>query len=215
MNNDLVTAVKLEKGGAVVVINGEETLWLSRALWLEKPLMENEAIDLEALKEWLLPRQYPEALNGAVALLALRARSSGELKAKLKQKHYTDETIDMVLYKLEKEHLLDDEAFAREWAEACARRQMGRQRIALELRQKGIDRELAQQVIDELDRDEAAAGAAELASRLLRKYISEKDPRKAMNKLLAAMARRGYGYEDAKAAIDAAMQQAREDEAGE
>lgn len=212
MGDDLITAVKTEKGGATVEINGEVTLWLSRDIWLERPLKEGESLDLEAFQQWLLPRQYPEALNYAVSLLAIRARSSGELRQKLKRKHYMDDTIEMALYKLETEHLLDDEAFAREWVEMLSMRQMGRHRILQELRLKGIDTETAQAALAGLDSEQSDEAAAMLAQKLVARHAKEPDARKAMNKIMAAMARRGYGYEEARNAVTEAMRRLEEDD---
>ena len=145
------------------------------------------------------------ALNDAVALLAQRARASGEIRQKLRRKLYMEDTIEMVLYKLEKERLMDDEAFAREWAASRARSQIGRSRIMRELRMKGITQEMAERALDELDEDEGDEAAVMLAQKLLRRYSSEADERKAMQKMLAAMARRGYGYEDSRQAIETAI----------
>lgn len=113
---DTVREIAEEKRGALVTFEGGETLWFSRDAWREHaPISIGAEEDVDGLKAWLLPRQYPEALNYAVSLLAVRARASGEIRQKLRQRRYMDDTIEMVEYKLEKEKLLDDEAFAREW----------------------------------------------------------------------------------------------------
>ena len=116
-----------------------------------------------------------------------------------------DDTVDMVLYKLEKEGLVDDEAFARDWAAARARHQMGRSRILRELTQKGLSRACAQRAVAALDAQEGEDAAEALARKLLRRYAGEADEKKAMGKMLAAMARRGYGFEEARRALEAAM----------
>lgn len=69
----------------------------------------------------------------------------------------------MVLYKLEKEHFLNDEAFATEYAASLSRRQMGRTRITQELRRKGIAPALIQQALESLDAEEADGAALVLA----------------------------------------------------
>ena len=203
---DTVREITEDRRGALVTFEGGEALWFGRAAWREHAsIAVGDEEDVEALKAWLLPRQYPEALNYAVSLLAARASASGEIRQKLRLRRYMDDTIEMVEYKLEKEKLLDDRAFAREWAASCARRQMGKSRILQELRRKGISRELCEQALEELDGDEGGAAAAALAAKLLRRYGKEPDRRKAMGKLLAAMARRGYSYEEARQAVEAAL----------
>lgn len=205
--NDMITDIMEEKPGVAVTVNGDKVYRLSWDAFKERPLTKGEALDLEAFEQWLLPRQYPQALNKAVAFLAVRARSGQEVRKKLETKGYMDETIDMVLFKLEKEHILDDVAFAQDFAKARAHRQLGKSRILMELRQKGISREIAEQAVSELDAEETDSQAEALALKLLRRYEKEPDPRKAMQKVLAAMARRGYGYGPASKAVEAALKE--------
>lgn len=210
---DVIAAVEENRRGALVSMENGEKLWLCReALMEHSTLRPGDEIDLDELKAWLLPRQYPEALNTAVSLLAQRARASGEIRQKLEAKPYMEDTIDMVLYKLEKEKLLDDEAFAREWAASRARSQMGKNRIMQELLKKGIDRETARMALEEIDQEEKEDAATVLACRLIRRHWDENDKRKAMNKILMAMARRGYGYDDSRRAIQHAMERMEEEE---
>lgn len=209
---DVVAAVEESRRGALVRFESGEKLWFGRAAWLEHAsLRPGDTEDLDALKQWLLPRQYPQALGGAVRLLAARARSTGEIRQKLAAYGYMDDTVDMVLYKLEKEGLVDDEAFARDWAAARARHQMGRSRILRELMQKGVGRDTAERAVAELDQEEGDAAAVALAQKLLRRYAGETDTRKAMAKLMAAMARRGYDFEHARRAVEEALRAAQEE----
>ena len=73
MPDDLITAVERSKKGAVVTLNGEEKIFVSRALLIEREFTEGQSLRRDELARWLLPRQYPEALNLAVSLLAQRA----------------------------------------------------------------------------------------------------------------------------------------------
>lgn len=204
---DVVKEVVEKRHSFVVMMEGGGQFWLTWTQMQEYGLMKaGQEIDTDMLRQWLLPRQYPMALNDAVALLAQRAQASGEIRQKLKRKLYMDDTIEMVLYKLEKERLLNDEAFAREWAASRARSQIGRTRILQELRMKGIAQEMALQALEELDEDEGDEAAAALARKLMRRYAKEPDERKAMQKMLAAMARRGYAYEASRRAIEIALE---------
>lgn len=203
---DVVKEINEKRHSAVIVMESGEQFWLTwTQLQEHEPFAVGLEVDTDALRQWLLVRQYPMALNDAVTLLAQRAQASGEIRQKLRRKLYMEDTIEMVLYKLEKERLMDDEAFARDWAASRARCQVGRSRILRELRMKGIPQELAQHALDELDEDEGDQAAIALAAKLLRRYSGEADERKAMQKLLAAMARRGYGYEESKRAIETAI----------
>lgn len=209
--NDIVTGVMEEKSRVRIQVNGERVFWLSAAAYGEKPLVLNEAIDLPAFEEWLLPKQYPEALSKAVSFLALRARSRREVEQKLQSRGYMDRTVELVLFKLEKEKLLDDEAFARDWAVARTHRQLGKARILQELRQKGIPRALAEKACADLPGEEQEEQAARLADKLLRRYGGEPEDAKTIQKILAALGRRGFSYEEASDALQAAISRAREE----
>lgn len=206
---DEIVEIVEKRHSSVLVFDSGERFWLTwTQLQEHEPFAVGQQVDVEALRAWLLPRQYPMALNDAVALLAQRAQASGEIRQKLKRRLYMEDTIEMVLYKLEKERLMDDAAFAREWAASRSRSQMGRARIERELRDKGISREVAQEALDALDEREGEAAAIALARKLARRYAKETDARKAAQKALAAMARRGYGYEESKAALERAFKEA-------
>lgn len=205
---DIIKEISRKRHSFVVLMESGEQFWLTWTQMQERGEMTvGQEVDTDELRQWLLPRQYPMALNDAVALLAQRARAEGEIRQKLRRKLYMEDTIEMVLYKLEKERFVDDEAFARDWAASRTRSQMGRSRIMQELRMKGVSQGTAEAALDEVDEDESAEAAAALARKLLKRYSSETDERKAMQKLLAAMARRGYGYEAGKRAVEAALEQ--------
>ena len=231
MMSDIITEVIRDKGRVQVVVNGEEKLHFSRSAFSMRSLTAGDSVDLRELKEWLLVQQYPEALSKAVAFLAVRSRSRLEVRRKLEGKGYLERTIELVLYKLEREDLLDDEAFAREWARARIQRQFGKRRILRELYQKGVSRDIAERVMRELESEpeneserelaDELAGETErnkqsvtparmLAHKLLRRVQSEPDHEKGMRKVLAAFIRRGFSYEEAGEAIRGALKEMEE-----
>ena len=205
---DVIREINEKRHSAVIALESGEQFWLTwTQLQEHEPFAVGMEVDTDELRQWLLPRQYPMALNDAVALLAQRARASGEIRQKLRRKLYMEDTVEMVLYKLERERLLNDEMFARDWAASRARSQIGRSRIMQELRMKGISAEMAEIALEELDEEEGDEAAVVLARKLLKRYSREADERKAMQKLLMAMARRGYGYEESKQAVEKAIEE--------
>ena len=219
--DDLITNIAWEKGTAKITINEEETLRFSRDDFSERPLAVGESVDLTELREWLLPRQYQAALHKAVAFLAIRNHSTLEVKQKLKARRYMESTIEMVLYKLAQENILDDEAFARNWIRERMHRQYGKMRIAQELHEKGISREIAARAFEELaeemgentgEEDDTDTPIHALARTLLWRVRNEADERKAVDKVLAAMARRGFFYQEARAAVEAVRAEMAEDD---
>jgi regulatory protein len=209
-DSDLVTSLREVRGGYRVTVNDTETFRLSKAEYRELPIAEGQALDFEQYRQELLLLQYPAALDHAVKLLALRPRSIREVERNLNERGCLSDTVEMVLYKMEKEKLLDDETFARSWAHARASLGLGRPRILQELRQKGVDGAIARAAVAELDTDETDTQAMVLAMKLLRRHPDIADP-DAIRKALEAMQRRGYSYGEAARALKAALRQMKED----
>ena len=203
---DVITDVKRERGKFRITVNGSETILVPLALFRERPLEEGTPIDLEAYDQWLMVRQYRFALDRAVAALAARPCSRKEIEDKLKRIGYRPCTIEMVLYKLEREQLLDDGDFARQWVAARARHGLGRQRIAQELKQKGITADAAEEALADMDEEKQIHQAALLAEKALRRAKAGEEPRKTAARILAMLSRRGFGYGIAKEALERAKE---------
>ena len=203
---DVITAIKKERGKYRVTVNESEEILVPLALMRERPLQEGQPIDLEEYDNWLMVRQYRFALDRAVGYLAARARSKREIEQKLMQAGYRPCTVEMVIYKLQRENLLDDADFARQWVESRQNQKLGRSRIAQELRRKGVSADEAEAALETLDDDEQLAGAIALAEKAAARIKPGEDPRKAMGRIHAMLARRGYGWDVAKEAVSRAMQ---------
>ncbi|MBO6935141.1 MAG: RecX family transcriptional regulator [Deltaproteobacteria bacterium] len=108
-----------------------------------------------------------------------------------------DEWIEEVLGKMEGWGYLDDAKFAVDKAKAMRRRGASRRKIQAKLAEKGIDRELADEALGEEDRDAERAAADKLVKR--RRFGRDPERRQ---KELAALARAGFSYDVAKAALD-------------
>lgn len=209
---DVITSIKKERGRYRVTINDSESILVPISLLRERPLKENQLIDLAEYDNWLMVRQYRFALDRAVGYLAARARSKREIEQKLLQAGYRPCTVEMVLYKLEREHLLDDSDFARQWVESRAHHQLGRSRIAQELRRKGVSREEAEEALSAIDDEDQLAGAITLARKAAARIKPGEDIRKATNRIAAMLARRGYAWDIAKEAIAQAMANASDED---
>ena len=200
---DKVTHLREMRRGYVAVFASGETLPLSPADLRALPLAVGDAVDLADYRPRLLLRQYPEALNRAVGLLAVRARSRQEIQRRLLERGYLPDTVELVLFKLEKEDLQDDASFAQAWAENRAARGMGKARLRQELRMKGVESDVADSALESLDDDDIARQAQTLAEKLLRR-LRDEAPQDARRKALGAMQRRGYSYGEASKALQAA-----------
>ena len=85
-------------------------------------------------------------------------------------KGYASEVVDDMIVRLIRVRLIDDEAYAQSAVRYCTSRLMGYRGAVMELKRKGVDRQLAQRVCDEAESQGVFAEAAwELGRRTARK----------------------------------------------
>ena len=135
----------------------------------------------------------PVAVAREIALrqLTVRARSRAELARALARKNVPEEAAQEVLDRLEDVGLIDDAMFTRDWLEAGARRQKSRRALLLELSEKGVDREVVDAAVAELDGDRDYAVARGFAERKATS-LAGLDPQVRYRRLAGALARRGF-----------------------
>ncbi len=158
--------------------------------------------------------QEPLQKARAISLnyLSMRARSVYEVKQKLKLKEFTDEVIEEVIADLQRLNLLDDHAFARRWIEARMERAAGARKFALDLRRKGVDAAIIDEVLAEF---KAQLNSPDRALDLLRKQAWRYrglQREKAQRRMLGFLARRGCDPQAARKAIDQVWEELQEDE---
>ena len=207
-----VESVEVRRGRGTVLLDDGTRLQVFASLLRERPLQAGDELDPEEYREWLLLHQYRSALDRAVASLAERPHSEEELRQLLLRAGYLSDTADMVVYKLHKEGLTDDEAFARAWVSSRMGKRLGKRRIAMELQRKGISRDIAEDALEAAEPEDELEYAVSLASRELRKIKPGEDPRKSAQRILALLARRGYSYDVAREALSQAKESAEVDE---
>jgi len=206
---EVIESIRRVRGKVYIALGGEEIV-IPQSLFRERPLQEGEAIDPEEYERWLLLHQYRPALERAVALLAARAHSKHEIEQKLRRSGYRPGTIEMVLYKLEKERLLDDADFAQQWVQARTDRKLGRRRIAQELRHKGVSAEEAEAALEDVDEEEQLAAAVALVEKAVARIKPGEDPRRAAQRITGMLIRRGFDWDIAREALRQAMRDVEE-----
>ncbi len=208
---EVISVEKVRSRYKVLLDNGD-SYWLTKGLFAERPLNPGELLDPEEFAGWVTLHQYRSALDKAVAMLAQRPCSTGEISRKLKNTGYAPDTVDMVLYKLEKHELTDDRAFAEQWAQYRSGQKYGPHRIARELKQKGLSSEDTENALSALSGEDQLEQATVLARKAFARAKAGEDPRKTLQKVLAAIVRRGYSWDIAREACEEYVRQAEEAE---
>ena len=144
-------------------------------------------------------------MDAAAAFLAVRPRSVAETSRRLRRLGYSEPLVNQVVAQLIELGYLDDAAFARAWIESRDRaRPRGELALRRELGQKGVDRQVADDVLS--TRTEGSDGEIELtaALRLLDRRRSalerESDPVKRRHKAYALLARNGFDPDTCRSA---------------
>lgn len=188
-------------------------------------------LSLEAIERLRLHvgRVYDEALalqvesaaralhtfDRALDLLAIRSRSARELRTALVRKGEEPEHADAAIERLLALGLLDDAAYARQFARAKVEGAgLSRRRLQAELSRRGVAREVADDAIADVLADESVDEEAILervAAKKLR-MLSRLDPPTRRRRLYAFLARRGYESDDIRKVMDSLLDGGDEEE---
>ena len=140
----------------------------------------------------------------AVNMLAAQARSSRDLRRRLLARKEPADRVDAAIERLRVGGLLDDAAFARQFARS---RVLGagqsRRRVQQELYKRGVDREAIDGAVEEVFVEEEVDETAlvEQAARKKLRTLERLDPVVRRRRLYAFLARRGYDLEDIRGAL--------------
>lgn len=195
-----VTAVEQTKRGRYsIFLDGEFYCALHMDIFLFAGINKGTQITLERMEE--LRRQSEQRITRerALKLLGQRAYTQKGLRDKLRER--TDEdSADEAVSRMVELGLVDDEDYARRYAADCMNlKGFSLRRTAQELARKGIDREIIDAVLEELEDDPQPA----IAGIILRKYraILYNDDEKATNRAVNALIRLGYRYGDIRTVL--------------
>ncbi len=142
-----------------------------------------------------------------IRLLRYRPRSVAEARRRLEDRGFSRAEVDVTLERAISDGLLDDRLFAKLWVEdRLHARPLARRAIELELADLGVDRSIVQ---EELDRLYPREQEKEIAFRLAAQRMGQLGLRnieadKRQNRAVAFLARRGFSYPLARAAVVAA-----------
>lgn len=142
--------------------------------------------------------------NKALKFLSYRPRSEKEVKDNLLKKKAQSSIADLIINKLKEQRFLDDKEFAKWWIEQrTIVKPTGFRIIKIELKRKGINRELIEEILE--NSDFLAHNELEMARGLVEKRIGRLKvlPReKIYNRLGGFLSRRGFDYDIIKKVID-------------
>ncbi|MEV8367754.1 recombination regulator RecX [Streptomyces niveus] len=163
-----------------------------------------------------LPPQDPAERARAICLRLLTGtpRTRKQLADALEKRDIPEDVAAEVLSRFEDVGLINDAAFADAWVESRHHgRGLARRALARELRTKGVDSELIEEAVGQLDSEQEEATARELVARKLRSTRGmERDRR--VRRLAGMLARKGYPQGVALRVVKQALEAEGEDTEG-
>lgn len=207
----LVTAIEKGKGARWnVFVEGEFALSLDAQTLATSSIKAGQEIGREVLFALKGETDRRRAKERALYLLDMRSHTKKELFDKLRKT--TDADIaEETAQRMEELGLVDDAAYARRLAHSLAEQKgWGAMRIRQRLAEKGIERELAAEVIADLE--ETVDAQEQLVRLIHKKYMRHLSDKKGVDKTIAALVRMGYRFADIKRALAECAENAPEPE---
>lgn len=203
-----ITAIETQKRGrerVSIFLDGRFAFSVGRGVVEEHGLHPGQVLSDSRVEELAAADLFGKCLNAALRLLSYRPRSEAEIRTRLSRR-FDGETIEGVILRLRERQMIDDVAFAAFWREARdSFSPRGRWLLKAELRHKGVDPEVIDEVLDGIDDEESAYRAAQKRGRTLAKEDYETFRRK----LGAFLRRRGFSYEVANRTTERLWQELR------
>ena len=192
-----ITAIEpRRKAMAALYIDGEFVMNLDAQTLLENRFDIGREINDEQLREIIRLSNERRAKEKALWLISYRDHSKKELKEKI-QRTCNAEAAEAAVARMEELGLVNDESFARQYArKLLLNKKMSKRAAMFELTRKGVDKETAEEVLDEIEIDPREQ-IREVIEKKYRSISDEKIKRRAV----AALQRLGYGWDDIKAAL--------------
>jgi regulatory protein len=187
-----ITAITTQKNSPNrlnIYLDGEFAFGLARitAVWLKI----GDVLSDEKIAKLLSEDSRERAYQQAMLFLSYRARSEKEIRQNLRRHEIAEEVIEETLERLRKAGLANDNDFARAWVEnRNTFRPRSKKALAIEMRQKGLDDEVIQASLSNLD-EEALAYETALKRVTRFKELERNEFRKKLSEFLV---RRGFSY---------------------
>ncbi|HLL79069.1 MAG TPA: RecX family transcriptional regulator [Ktedonobacteraceae bacterium] len=181
-----------------VYADGQFLLGISAELAFKMGLHVEQELLPEQLEQLRSEEAEQQAVDRALNYLSYRPRSRDEVRRYLRRKETPPEVIESALARLDRLDFVNDRSFATFWIEN--REQFsprGSRALKNELRMKGVDREVVDELVDdeysEHDEERALLAGRKKAASLLRS--PGMDFATFRNRLGSFLQRRGFGYE--------------------
>lgn len=193
---------------------GKYKLSVLEDVMIKYRMIKGNSFHKTELEEIVIADEKQRAYVQSLKFLERKPRTRHEMTQKLKQKEYMDSIIEDVLLRLERERLIDDEFYAKEWArQRISNHRKGKLWVGQELRQKGIAKDHIKLALGEVSLEEEWDSAMTAGRK---KWDQVKgDMLEKKRKTYPFLMRRGYSGEVTRKVIGQLQTQYADEHAGE
>ena len=194
----LITAIEpRRKAMSALYLDGEYVMNLDTRTLIENRFDVGKDIDDEDLHEIIRLSNERRAKEKALWLISYRDHSRKELADKIKRT-CDEESADKAVERMEELGLVNDESYALHYAQKLIfTKHMSKNAVVYELARKGIDKELAAEILEEIEVD----SSEQIRIIIDKKYKNISDE-KIRRRAVAALQRLGYRWDEIKGVIE-------------
>ncbi len=181
-----------------ILLDDEYVVMTDVDFWAENFIANETEIGDEEWQCLLEKINYRKAFNKCADLLSRRSHSIKELKVKLL--HMVDEnSANKAINRFIELGYLDDRKFALEYTNYLVNtKNFSENHVRQELFQKGIDKDIIYEVLNEFEFDNSSA----IINVINKSYIRKLNTENGKEKVIAALMRKGFSYSDIKFALN-------------
>lgn len=200
----LIKNINKIKENVHIILDNEEKVILRYEVFLKNGFRKGDQINQNDIAMLIRQNQLFYIKESAFRFLGRRLHSAKELEKKLQSKKYDKELINEVIKELRDSVYINDERFAREYAEEKIKKKMlGVNRVKMELMGKGVSREIIDSVLNENENNDEIDNALKLAEKKLQIMKGRNlDKLKINQRLYSYLASKGFNYEIIRAVLD-------------
>ncbi len=176
-------------------VDGHFLLGVNAEIVLKMGLQVEQELLPEHLEQLRSEDAEQQAVDRALNYLSFRPRSREEVRRYLRRKETPPEIIEAALARLDRLDFVNDRAFAEFWIETRGQfNPRGAHALKNELRMKGVEREVVDELVDdEQDEERALRAGRKKAMSLVN--VPNMDYARFRNRLGPFLQRRGFGYD--------------------
>lgn len=190
-----------------LILSDDSEILIDNDVCSEKCLKSGMEIEVDCLKQLCDESEYRRAKSRAVWYMDRADHTEKGLYDKLVRAGFKKEASAKVIARFLEVGLLDDERFAKNYAERLMSVNVSKREAVQKMLLKGVPYDLAKRILAEDETDEQT----QVKNLIEKKYMSKLAQEKGGEKVFAALVRKGFSYGAVKSALKSYIEELEDD----